>query len=70
MPGAGAFEVAAYCMLMKEMESLKGRAKLGALVSENLESPDCLLPMSIHVVIGLRERIAGHPEDTSDQFWI
>lgn len=35
LPGAGAFEVAAYCMLMKEMESLKGRAKLGALAYAN-----------------------------------
>ncbi|KAJ1362482.1 T-complex protein 1 subunit zeta [Parelaphostrongylus tenuis] len=35
LPGAGAFEVAAYCMLMKEVESLKGRAKLGALAYAN-----------------------------------
>ncbi|CAJ0599050.1 unnamed protein product [Cylicocyclus nassatus] len=35
VPGAGAFEVAAYCMLKKEMESLKGRVKLGALAYAN-----------------------------------
>ncbi|PIO75949.1 TCP-1/Cpn60 chaperonin family protein [Teladorsagia circumcincta] len=35
LPGAGAFEIAAYCMLMKEVESLKGRAKLGALAYAN-----------------------------------
>ncbi|VDM54104.1 unnamed protein product [Angiostrongylus costaricensis] len=35
LPGAGAFEIAAYCMLKKEVESLKGRAKLGALAYAN-----------------------------------
>ncbi|VDL81093.1 unnamed protein product [Nippostrongylus brasiliensis] len=35
LPGAGAFEIAAYCMLTKEMESLKGRAKLGAMAYAN-----------------------------------
>ncbi|KIH42850.1 hypothetical protein ANCDUO_27160, partial [Ancylostoma duodenale] len=35
VPGAGSFEIAAYCMLKKEMESLKGRAKLGALAYAN-----------------------------------
>jgi len=29
VPGAGAFEVAAFCMLKKEAEDLKGRMKLG-----------------------------------------
>ncbi|KAK0415726.1 hypothetical protein QR680_012088 [Steinernema hermaphroditum] len=29
VPGAGAFEIAAYCMLKKEAESVKGRARLG-----------------------------------------
>ncbi|KAK6743499.1 hypothetical protein RB195_010643 [Necator americanus] len=35
VPGAGSFEIAAYCMLKKGMESLKGRAKLGALAYAN-----------------------------------
>ncbi|EYC42009.1 hypothetical protein Y032_0547g3269 [Ancylostoma ceylanicum] len=35
VPGAGSFEIAAYCMLKKEMETLKGRAKLGALAHAN-----------------------------------
>jgi T-complex protein 1 subunit zeta len=35
LPGAGAFEVAAYCMLQKEMNQLKGRAKLGAQAYAN-----------------------------------
>lgn len=35
LPGAGAFEIAAYCMLQKEMNQLKGRAKLGALAYAN-----------------------------------
>ncbi|CAJ0578378.1 unnamed protein product, partial [Mesorhabditis spiculigera] len=30
LPGAGAFEIAAYCMLKDEIKNLKGRAKLGA----------------------------------------
>ncbi|TKR75719.1 hypothetical protein L596_016971 [Steinernema carpocapsae] len=29
VPGAGAFEIAAYCMLKKEAEKVKGRARLG-----------------------------------------
>ncbi|VDM45403.1 unnamed protein product [Toxocara canis] len=29
VPGAGAFEIAAHCMLMKQMDTVKGRAKLG-----------------------------------------
>lgn len=32
VPGAGSFEIAAYTMLKKDSEQLKGRAKLGALV--------------------------------------
>lgn len=32
MAGAGAFEIAAYCMLKKEAEKVKGRVKLGVLV--------------------------------------
>ena len=30
LPGAAAFEIAAYVMLKKDVENLKGRAKLGA----------------------------------------
>uniref|UniRef100_A0A0M3II85 T-complex protein 1 subunit zeta n=1 Tax=Ascaris lumbricoides TaxID=6252 RepID=A0A0M3II85_ASCLU len=29
VPGAGAFEIAAYCMLNKQLDTVKGRAKLG-----------------------------------------
>lgn len=32
MPGAGAFEVAAHCMLKKEIYNVKGRVKLGIQV--------------------------------------
>jgi hypothetical protein len=32
VPGAGAFEIGAYCMLKKEAEKVKGRVKLGVLV--------------------------------------
>ncbi|KJH49088.1 hypothetical protein DICVIV_04795 [Dictyocaulus viviparus] len=35
LPGAGSFEIAAYCMLTKELESLKGRVKLGVLAYAN-----------------------------------
>jgi len=31
VPGAGAFEIGAYCMLKKEAEKVKGRVKLGVL---------------------------------------
>ncbi|CAJ0960656.1 unnamed protein product, partial [Mesorhabditis belari] len=30
IPGAGSFEIAAYCLLKEEIKNLKGRAKLGA----------------------------------------
>lgn len=32
VPGAAAFEIAAYCMLKREAEKVKGRVKLGVLV--------------------------------------
>lgn len=33
VPGAGAFEIAAHCMLKNEVDKVKGRAKLGVQVS-------------------------------------
>lgn len=35
VPGAGAFEIGAYCMLKNEVDKVKGRAKLGVQVSRN-----------------------------------
>jgi T-complex protein 1 subunit zeta len=34
VPGAGAFEIAAHCALMKHAETVKGRAKLGVQVCD------------------------------------
>lgn len=36
VPGAGAFEIAAYCMLNKQLDTVKGRAKLGVKVCFSL----------------------------------
>lgn len=36
VPGAGAFELAAHCMLMKSVDEVKGRAKLGVKVGIGL----------------------------------
>lgn len=32
VPGAGAFEIAAHCMLKEDLNSVKGRGKLGVQV--------------------------------------
>lgn len=34
VPGAGAFEIGAHCMLKNEINKVKGRAKLGVQVSK------------------------------------
>lgn len=43
VPGAGAFEIAAYCALKKHAETVKGRAKLGVQVSSHWQHSKVVL---------------------------
>ncbi|RYY78397.1 hypothetical protein EON63_17795 [archaeon] len=67
VPGGGAFEIAAYRMLMRRKGAVSGKAKLGRthLSTVHHLSCTCCIPYTIHHTPcrrgGLRERTTRHP---------